>query len=87
MSPPGGPQEFLLGEWSCLQVVLDLIDSRQQGQYWCPALLQRAALAFLLALWQDRRDSAISVLRTKYDFLHPDLISFIYVYRLEFWGF
>ncbi|CAB1318904.1 unnamed protein product [Coregonus sp. 'balchen'] len=31
--------EFLLGEWSCLQVVLDLIDSRQQGKYWCPALL------------------------------------------------
>uniref|UniRef100_A0A667Y5Y3 Nucleoporin NUP188 n=1 Tax=Myripristis murdjan TaxID=586833 RepID=A0A667Y5Y3_9TELE len=57
--------EFLLGEWSCLQVVLDLIDSKQQGKYWCPPLLHRAALAFLLALWQDRRDSAISVLRTK----------------------
>ncbi|CAL8384411.1 unnamed protein product [Gadus morhua 'NCC'] len=60
-----GSKEFLLGEWSCLQVVLDLIDSKQQGKYWCPPLLQRAALAFLLALWQDRRDSAISVLRTK----------------------
>lgn len=58
-------QEFLLGEWSCLHVVLDLIDSKQQGKYWCPPLLHRAALAFLLALWQDRRDSAISVLRTK----------------------
>ncbi|KAK7896462.1 hypothetical protein WMY93_021787 [Mugilogobius chulae] len=57
--------EFLLGEWSCLHVVLDLIDSKQQGKYWCPPLLHRAALAFLLALWQDRRDSAISVLRTK----------------------
>uniref|UniRef100_A0A6Q2Y3E1 Nucleoporin NUP188 n=1 Tax=Esox lucius TaxID=8010 RepID=A0A6Q2Y3E1_ESOLU len=60
-----GSKEFLLGEWSCLQVVLDLIDSRQQGKYWCPPLLHRAALAFLHALWQDRRDSAISVLRTK----------------------
>uniref|UniRef100_A0A667XYY0 Nucleoporin NUP188 n=1 Tax=Myripristis murdjan TaxID=586833 RepID=A0A667XYY0_9TELE len=60
-----GSKEFLLGEWSCLQVVLDLIDSKQQGKYWCPPLLHRAALAFLLALWQDRRDSAISVLRTK----------------------
>lgn len=59
-------QEFLLGEWSCLHVVLDLIDSKQQGKYWCPPLLHRAALAFLLALWQDRRDSAISVLRKKY---------------------
>ena len=58
-------KEFLLGEWSCLHVVLDLIDSKQQGKYWCPPLLHRAALAFLLALWQDRRDSAISVLRTK----------------------
>lgn len=58
-------QEFLLGEWSCLQVVLDLMDSRQQGRYWCPPLLQRAALAFLHALWQDRRESAISVLRAK----------------------
>ncbi|XP_054614138.1 nucleoporin NUP188 isoform X3 [Dunckerocampus dactyliophorus] len=60
-----GSKEFLLGEWSCLHVVLDLIDSRQQGKYWCPPLLHRAALAFLLALWQDRRDSAISVLRSK----------------------
>ena len=50
-------------------MVLDLIDSKQQGKYWCPPLLQRAALAFLLALWQDRRDSAISVLRTKYALL------------------
>ncbi|XP_066569048.1 nucleoporin NUP188 isoform X2 [Amia ocellicauda] len=63
-----GSKEFLLGEWSCLQVVLDLIDSRQQGKYWCPPLLHRSALAFLHALWQDRRDSAISVLRTKENF-------------------
>uniref|UniRef100_A0A8C4IA41 Nucleoporin NUP188 n=1 Tax=Dicentrarchus labrax TaxID=13489 RepID=A0A8C4IA41_DICLA len=61
-----GSKEFLLGEWSCLHVVLDLIDSKQQGKYWCPPLLHRAALAFLLALWQDRRDSAISVLRKKF---------------------
>ncbi|KAK5879327.1 hypothetical protein CesoFtcFv8_024642 [Champsocephalus esox] len=60
-----GSKEFLLGEWSCLHVVLDLIDSKQQGKYWCPPMLHKAALAFLLALWQDRRDSAISVLRTK----------------------
>uniref|UniRef100_A0A673AHV7 Nucleoporin NUP188 n=1 Tax=Sphaeramia orbicularis TaxID=375764 RepID=A0A673AHV7_9TELE len=63
-----GSKEFLLGEWSCLHVVLDLIDSKQQGKYWCPPLLHRAALAFLLALWQDRRDSAISVLRKKEKF-------------------
>ncbi|MFT7815488.1 nucleoporin NUP188 homolog, partial [Arapaima gigas] len=63
-----GSKEFLLGEWSCLHVVLDLIDSKQQGKYWCPPLLHRAALAFLHALWQDRRDSAISVLRTKEKF-------------------
>ncbi|KAJ8339141.1 hypothetical protein SKAU_G00359270 [Synaphobranchus kaupii] len=65
---PEGSKEFLLGEWSCLQVVLDLIDSRQQGKYWCPPLLHRAAVAFLHALWQDRRESAISVLRTKEKF-------------------
>ncbi|KAK6481024.1 nucleoporin NUP188-like protein [Huso huso] len=63
-----GSKEFLLGEWSCLQVVLELIDSRQQGKYWCPPLLHRAALSFLHALWQDRRDSAISVLHTKEKF-------------------
>uniref|UniRef100_A0A8C5DSD2 Nucleoporin NUP188 n=1 Tax=Gouania willdenowi TaxID=441366 RepID=A0A8C5DSD2_GOUWI len=63
-----GSKEFLLSEWSCLHVVLDLIDSKQQGKYWCPPLLHRAALAFLLALWQDRRDSAISVLRSKEKF-------------------
>ncbi|KAG7241201.1 hypothetical protein INR49_025944 [Caranx melampygus] len=37
-----GSKEFLLGEWSCLHVVLDLIDSKQQGKYWCPPLLHRA---------------------------------------------
>lgn len=58
-------QEFSLGEWSCLHVVLDLIDSQQQDRYWCPPLLHRAAIAFLHALWQDRRDSAMLVLRTK----------------------
>ncbi|XP_068191386.1 nucleoporin NUP188 [Antennarius striatus] len=60
-----GSKDFLLGEWSCLHLVLDLMDSQQQGRYWCPPLLHRAALAFLLALWQDRRDSAIAVLRRK----------------------
>uniref|UniRef100_A0A670ZEM3 Nucleoporin NUP188 n=1 Tax=Pseudonaja textilis TaxID=8673 RepID=A0A670ZEM3_PSETE len=51
--------EFSLGEWSCLHVVLELIDSKQQERYWCPPLLQRATVAFLHALWQDRRDSAM----------------------------
>uniref|UniRef100_A0A8C3T6X1 Nucleoporin NUP188 n=1 Tax=Chelydra serpentina TaxID=8475 RepID=A0A8C3T6X1_CHESE len=60
-----GSKEFSLGEWSCLQVVLELIDSKQQERYWCPPLLHRAAIAFLHALWQDRRDSAMLVLRTK----------------------
>ncbi|XP_078502398.1 nucleoporin NUP188 isoform X2 [Lissotriton helveticus] len=60
-----GSKEFSLGEWSCLQVVLELIDSKQQGHYWCPPLLHRAAIAFLHALWQDRRDSAMTVLRIK----------------------
>ncbi|XP_077479329.1 nucleoporin NUP188 isoform X2 [Stigmatopora argus] len=63
-----GSKEFLVGEWSCLHGVLELIDSKQQGKYWCPPLLHRAATAFLLALWQDRRDSAISVLRTQEKF-------------------
>ncbi|XP_061460511.1 nucleoporin NUP188 isoform X2 [Rhineura floridana] len=60
-----GSKEFSLGEWSCLHVVLELIDSKQQERYWCPPLLQRAAIAFLHALWEDRRDSAMLVLRTK----------------------
>ncbi|XP_051893198.1 nucleoporin NUP188 isoform X2 [Pristis pectinata] len=60
-----GSKEFILGEWSCLQVVLEFIDSKQQGKYWCPPLIHRAAIAFLHALWQDRRDSAMTVLRTK----------------------
>ncbi|XP_066502146.1 nucleoporin NUP188 isoform X2 [Hoplias malabaricus] len=63
-----GAKEFSLGEWSCLAVVLELLDCELQSQYWCPPLLQRAALAFLHALWQDRRDSALSVLRTKETF-------------------
>lgn len=58
-------QEFSLGAWSCLHAVLELIDSQQQDRYWCPPLLHRAAIAFLHALWQDRRDSAMLVLRTK----------------------
>ncbi|XP_064027293.1 nucleoporin NUP188 isoform X4 [Pogoniulus pusillus] len=60
-----GSKEFSLGEWSCLQVVLELIDCKHQERYWCPPLLHRAAIAFLHALWQDRRDSAMLVLRTK----------------------
>uniref|UniRef100_UPI00398F6726 nucleoporin NUP188 n=1 Tax=Pristiophorus japonicus TaxID=55135 RepID=UPI00398F6726 len=60
-----GSKEFILGEWSCLQVVLEFIDAKQQGKYWCPPLIHRAAIAFLHALWQDRRDSAMTVLRTK----------------------
>ncbi|KAG8512812.1 LOW QUALITY PROTEIN: Nucleoporin NUP188, partial [Galemys pyrenaicus] len=60
-----GSKEFSLGVWSCLHVVLELIDSQQQDRYWCPPLLHRAAIAFLHALWQDRRDSAMLVLRTK----------------------
>ncbi|XP_058528944.1 nucleoporin NUP188 [Ochotona princeps] len=60
-----GSKEFSLGEWSCLHSVLELIDTQPQGRYWCPPLLQRAAVAFLHALWQDRRDSAMLVLRTK----------------------
>lgn len=58
-------QEFSLGEWSCLHAVLALIDSQQQDCYLCSPLLHRAAIAFLHALWQDRRDSAMLVLRTK----------------------
>ncbi|XP_012876728.1 PREDICTED: nucleoporin NUP188 homolog [Dipodomys ordii] len=60
-----GSKEFSLGVWSCLHAVLELIDSHQQDRYWCPPLLHRAAIAFLHALWQDRRDSAMLVLRTK----------------------
>ncbi|KAL4690048.1 hypothetical protein H8959_012839 [Pygathrix nigripes] len=60
-----GSKEFSLGMWSCLHAVLELIDSQQQDRYWCPPLLHRAAIAFLHALWQDRRDSAMLVLRTK----------------------
>ncbi|GCB67535.1 hypothetical protein scyTo_0000744 [Scyliorhinus torazame] len=60
-----GSKEFILGEWSCLQVVLEFIDSKQQGKYWCHPLIHRAAIAFLHALWQDRRDSAMTVLRAK----------------------
>uniref|UniRef100_A0A2K6TZC0 Nucleoporin NUP188 n=1 Tax=Saimiri boliviensis boliviensis TaxID=39432 RepID=A0A2K6TZC0_SAIBB len=59
-----GSKEFSLGVWSCLHAVLELIDSQQQDRYWCPPLLHRAAIAFLHALWQDRRDSAMLVLRT-----------------------
>ncbi|KAK2497124.1 hypothetical protein MC885_021062 [Smutsia gigantea] len=60
-----GSKEFSLGVWSCLHAVLQLIDSKNQDCYWCPPLLHRAAIAFLHALWQDRRDSAMLVLRTK----------------------
>ncbi|MGH0157647.1 UNVERIFIED_CONTAM: hypothetical protein FKN15_034051 [Acipenser sinensis] len=84
-----GSKEFLLGEWSCLQVVLELIDSRQQGKYWCPPLLHRAALSFLHALWQDRRDSAISVLHTNGSLeksLKDTLVKFSSSKRYEYWS-
>ncbi|KAG9477716.1 hypothetical protein GDO78_012956 [Eleutherodactylus coqui] len=63
-----GTKEFSMGQWSCLQVVLDLIDLQQSDQFWCTPQLHRYAIAFLHALWQDRRDSAMTVLRTKPNF-------------------
>uniref|UniRef100_A0A673MJP4 Nucleoporin NUP188 n=1 Tax=Sinocyclocheilus rhinocerous TaxID=307959 RepID=A0A673MJP4_9TELE len=82
-----GAKEFSLGEWSCLSVVLELLDSKQQGKYWCPPLLHRAALAFLHALWQDRRDSALSVLRTKSVLsCFSALENFSSKRRYEFWS-
>ncbi|XP_072287840.1 nucleoporin NUP188 isoform X3 [Pyxicephalus adspersus] len=60
-----GTKEYSLGQWSCLQVVLDLIDLEKSDRFWCTPQLHRSAIAFLHALWQDRRDSAMSVLRTK----------------------
>ncbi|XP_053552160.1 nucleoporin NUP188 [Bombina bombina] len=63
-----GTKEYALGQWSCLQVVLNLIDCQQPERFWCTPLLQRSAIAFLHALWQDRRDSAMTVLRTKPNF-------------------
>ncbi|KAE8583088.1 hypothetical protein XENTR_v10020421 [Xenopus tropicalis] len=63
-----GSKEYSLGEWSCLQVVLKLIDSQDPESSWGAPLLHRSAIAFLHALWQDRRDSAMTVLRTKPNF-------------------
>ncbi|XP_071980441.1 nucleoporin NUP188 isoform X1 [Engystomops pustulosus] len=63
-----GTKEYSLGQWSCLQVVLDLIDLQQSDRFWCTPQLHRSAIAFLHALWQDRRDSAMTVLRTKPNF-------------------
>ncbi|KAM4696540.1 nucleoporin NUP188 [Rhinophrynus dorsalis] len=63
-----GSKEYSMGQWSCLQVVLDLIDTQQSDQIWCTPQLHRSAISFLHALWQDRRDSAMTVLRTKPNF-------------------
>ncbi|XP_053329838.1 nucleoporin NUP188 isoform X2 [Spea bombifrons] len=60
-----GTKEYSMGRWSCLHVVLDLIDFQQPDRFWCTPQLHRSAVAFLHALWQDRRDSAMTVLRTK----------------------
>ncbi|XP_075041132.1 nucleoporin NUP188 isoform X1 [Mixophyes fleayi] len=60
-----GNKEYSLGRWSCLQVVLELIDFQQTDRLWCTPQLHRSAIAFLHALWQDRRDSAMTVLRIK----------------------
>ncbi|KAM8934282.1 nucleoporin NUP188 [Pelodytes ibericus] len=60
-----GSKEYSLRPWSCLKVVLELIDYQKSESFWCMPHLQRAAIAFLHALWQDRRDSAMTVLRTK----------------------
>ncbi|XP_068104600.1 nucleoporin NUP188 isoform X2 [Hyperolius riggenbachi] len=60
-----GTKEYSLGQWSCLQVVLNLIDLQQVNEFWSTPQLHRSAIAFLHALWQDRRDSAMTVLRIK----------------------
>ncbi|XP_063288705.1 nucleoporin NUP188 isoform X2 [Pelobates fuscus] len=63
-----GSKEYSLGKWSCLQVVLNLIDFQKSERFWSTPQLHRSAIAFLHAIWQDRRDSAMTVLRTKPNF-------------------
>ncbi|XP_077986150.1 nucleoporin NUP188-like [Glandiceps talaboti] len=57
--------EFQFGKASVLQTVLDMIEVNKQGTTHCPPDLHAAALGFLYALWQDRRDRALAVLRKR----------------------
>ncbi|XP_002740406.1 nucleoporin NUP188-like, partial [Saccoglossus kowalevskii] len=61
-------KEINLGKWSILQIVLDMIESNKQGTTHCPPELHAACLSFLYSLWQDRRDTAMSVLRKRPQF-------------------
>ncbi|XP_075909302.1 nucleoporin NUP188 isoform X3 [Petromyzon marinus] len=63
-----GSKELALGSGSCLPVVLELVCVEGPGAPSCPPLLHRTAVAFVYALWQDRRQSAMTILRSRKDF-------------------
>ena len=56
-----------MGKTSCLQTVLDLMEAKKQGDYMCPPDLLCACIGLMSALWEGLRDTAMSVLRARYE--------------------
>ncbi|XP_052220538.1 nucleoporin NUP188-like [Dreissena polymorpha] len=61
-------KDVQVGQVSCIQTVLDLIDSRRQGSYQCPPDLLSACTNFIHALWLGSRETAMVALKTKPNF-------------------
>ncbi|KAL3870342.1 hypothetical protein ACJMK2_038416 [Sinanodonta woodiana] len=57
-----------VGKTSCLQTILDLMNTKKQETYQCPADLLCACTEFIQALWAGLRETAMSVLRSREDF-------------------
>ncbi|XP_063966754.1 nucleoporin NUP188-like [Lytechinus pictus] len=62
---PKKEQELEIGKISCLHAVLDILEEDKQGTTHSPPDLHCAALGFLQALWQDRRETALTILRKR----------------------
>ncbi|XP_030852979.1 nucleoporin NUP188 homolog isoform X1 [Strongylocentrotus purpuratus] len=67
-SPKNEQQELEIGKISCIHAVLDILEESKQGTTHSPPDLHCAALGFLQALWQDRRETALSILRKRSKF-------------------
>ncbi|KAJ8038745.1 hypothetical protein HOLleu_16255 [Holothuria leucospilota] len=60
--------EMEISKTSILNTILELLDDKRQGTTHCPPDFHCSALGFLQALWQDRREIVMSLLRVRENF-------------------
>ncbi|PIK42981.1 hypothetical protein BSL78_20162 [Apostichopus japonicus] len=63
-------QEMEISKSSVLNTILELLEEERQGTTHCPPDFHCSALGFLQAIWQDRREVAMALLRKRPKFWH-----------------